>query len=368
MDYRLSNSRCASKAFCIFSPTELIKWSSGSAYIGRSAVYSIPVFIGADSALNQHVCIIGMSGSGKTFLLKNLVGRYAANGRQVMILDWNSEYSGMVSYFYGIEFNISRNGKMPEHLLHAAKQSDGPDIISINLSSLGTESAKLSAAKAVLKSVRKEFREVPAWESSKKILVLDEAWKVIGGEELSSLFREGRKYGVGVVIASQTASDLNAEILANCATVAVFRLQNADDFSLLLDTHIINQMHANMLATMSRGSCIVAIASAKDRPRQIIRVPLVEGNGYSICYISGENVEVSISIEALMAKLSRIVIDANSLREIESYIAQNGGKINLDGLMRKLLELSTSRSDIVACLRSIGVPDMAIIDSYKRCG
>ncbi|MEM0149599.1 MAG: type IV secretory system conjugative DNA transfer family protein [Candidatus Micrarchaeaceae archaeon] len=366
MEYRLSNSGSASKAFCMFDPSERFVWSSEAVYIGRSSIYAVPIFIGVNSILNQHVCVIGMSGSGKTFLLKNLAGKQASNGRCVVVIDWNSEYSSVVAYFYGTELKI-RNGNDTSGIAKGiASLYARSGIVSINLSPLNGEEEKRSAAKSVLKAMLENLGDVPSWNGLKKTLVLDEAWKVLRGDELSMLFREGRKYGIGIVIASQTASDLSSDIIANCATIAIFRLQSANDFSLLLDARIISESDIGMLAKMRRGSCMVAMAATKDRPRRVVYVPEIEGSGYSICFIRDGKMEINVPIEVITSKLALISSEASVRQGVESYINQGGGKIELEGLVGKLIELGIARSSIVVYLRALGVPDTAIIHAYRR--
>ena len=365
MEYRLSNSGLASKAFCMFDSSERFIWSIEAVYIGRSRIYSVPIFVGADSSLNQHICVIGMSGSGKTFLLKNLAGKQASNGRCVVVIDWNSEYSSVVSYFYGTEFRVHDSSDASEIAKGITSLYSQSGMASINLSSINDEDEKRSMAKSVLKAMLASLGNVPSWSGLKKTLILDEAWKVLKGDELSMLFREGRKYGIGIVIASQTASDLSSDILANCATIAIFRLQNANDFSLLLDARIIGENDIEALARMRRGACMLAMATAKDRPRRVVYVPEIEGSGYSICSIRSGKMEINVPIEAVISKLARISGEAGVRQGVESYINQSGGRVELEGLVGKLIELGIMRSSIIIYLRSLGVPDTAIIHAYK---
>ncbi|MCX5914178.1 MAG: ATP-binding protein [Deltaproteobacteria bacterium] len=76
------------------------------------------------------------------------------------------------------------------------------------------------------------------------VLVLEEAQNYIGqprqGEEDSlsrivfeTIAREGRKYGLGLVVASQRPGELSKTVLSQCSSFAVHRLQNPEDLRYL---------------------------------------------------------------------------------------------------------------------------------------
>jgi DNA phosphorothioation-dependent restriction protein DptH len=54
-------------------------------------------------------------------------------------------------------------------------------------------------------------------------VVLDEAHRLIKDLTLPRLLKEGRKYGVSAVVASQGATDFHRDVLANAGTKIVFR-------------------------------------------------------------------------------------------------------------------------------------------------
>jgi DNA helicase HerA-like ATPase len=60
-------------------------------------------------------------------------------------------------------------------------------------------------------------------EQSKEIrlfCIIDEAHRMVyPGPPLDTLFREARKYGIGVILASQRATDFNENILANASSI-----------------------------------------------------------------------------------------------------------------------------------------------------
>jgi DNA helicase HerA-like ATPase len=57
----------------------------------------------------------------------------------------------------------------------------------------------------------------------KLAVVLDEAHRMARDVTLPKIMKEGRKYGVSVVVASQSADDFHADVLGNAGTKIVFR-------------------------------------------------------------------------------------------------------------------------------------------------
>lgn len=62
----------------------------------------------------------------------------------------------------------------------------------------------------------------------KRILVIDEAWRISRLSGLLELVKEGRSRGVGVVLASQNPSDIPREVVENAQTIIMFGSVNED--------------------------------------------------------------------------------------------------------------------------------------------
>lgn len=74
--------------------------------------------------------------------------------------------------------------------------------------------------------LRKIYREMFLWpqDSTMKIaIVLDEAHRFAKDKTLPKLMKEGRKYGVSCLVASQSISDFDKEVSGNAGTKIVFR-------------------------------------------------------------------------------------------------------------------------------------------------
>lgn len=72
------------------------------------------------------------------------------------------------------------------------------------------------------------FKSVALRKSGTRLLIIDEAWRISRLMGLSSLIKEGRSRGVGVVLATQNPNDISVEILENCHLLIMFGSPNED--------------------------------------------------------------------------------------------------------------------------------------------
>ncbi|NJM05280.1 DUF87 domain-containing protein [Candidatus Gracilibacteria bacterium] len=93
----------------------------------------------------------------------------------------------------------------------------------IDLHDLMSETLQLAAGAFVL---RKLYRDMFTWGQASHLrlaIVLDEAHRLAKDVTLPKLMKEGRKYGISVVVASQGLSDFHPDILGNAGAKVIFR-------------------------------------------------------------------------------------------------------------------------------------------------
>ncbi len=74
--------------------------------------------------------------------------------------------------------------------------------------------------------LRKVYGEMFRWGQAQQLrlaVVLDEAHRLARDVTLPKIMKEGRKYGVAVVVASQGVEDFNPDVLGNAGTKVAFR-------------------------------------------------------------------------------------------------------------------------------------------------
>jgi len=85
------------------------------------------------------------------------------------------------------------------------------------------EVVQLAASSFLLRKLYREMFNWPADSTIKVAAVLDEAHRFAKDKSLPKILKEGRKYGVSVVVASQSVDDFDKNVLVNCGTKIVFK-------------------------------------------------------------------------------------------------------------------------------------------------
>ena len=92
----------------------------------------------------------------------------------------------------------------------------------VRLSQLPGDEAKNAVAEFFLMALYNHLIRLPHPHSLKRVLVLDEAWRLVKSPFLEPLMREGRAFGLGVLIATQFPGDLPDHVSGSTATKLFF--------------------------------------------------------------------------------------------------------------------------------------------------
>ncbi len=94
----------------------------------------------------------------------------------------------------------------------------------IDLHNLFAETLQMAAGAFVL---RKLYKDMFSWGYAKQLrlaIVLDEAHRLAKDITLPKLMKEGRKFGISVIVASQGMGDFHPDVLSNAGTKVIFRM------------------------------------------------------------------------------------------------------------------------------------------------
>jgi hypothetical protein len=100
-------------------------------------------------------------------------------------------------------------------------------LIRVDLSKLPPELGAI-AAEAILKQVMDAHRLAGESPSLKTFVFVDEAKELKGSKTLDRITADGRKYGLGVVLATQRETHISPDVLANTATKILLPVDVAD--------------------------------------------------------------------------------------------------------------------------------------------
>ncbi|MGD0729591.1 MAG: DUF87 domain-containing protein [Candidatus Micrarchaeaceae archaeon] len=262
-------------------------------------------------------------------------------------------------------------------LKHSPMFSDATDfqmneliynVISIDFSMLRDDSQRNEIAKSMLKIIIEIMHNVDLNSISKqneRIIVLDEAWRLIkNSEDVGILFREGRKYGFCVAVATQLVNDINNEVLSNAASIFIFRLQNDTDFKTLIDSGIINQKEKNYISTLPIGSCFVSMAIKENNKTNKFFIKSIDGISTSIYNIRSGKMQNKISNRVFLESTKALIVSDNIKEKVVNFIEENNNEIDDVQLVELMIKLKIERSEIIYYLRKMGLKDIQIIKAY----
>ncbi len=339
------------------STSEMVEASKQGIYLGRSEKLFTPVFLDQGLAINPHIFVAGITGSGKSYLMKSIMLRMnLVTDLCVVVIDFTGEYRD----FSDFGFCKIATPETLQSLISKLARS----LIYLDLSDLDEEE-KVKIAQQTLSVIVRRMRKFKADGELRMAVMLDEAWKVLKNDSvLEIVIREGRKYGVGIILASQILSDVEKDFLQNIGTLFVFRLQNSEGISGVLNDYNLKQSDLERLQNFEVGKCLF-IQINKFKVRSCFVISKIDGVRLSRpIRIDIEDTVLEVEETQFYKILDNIHVDRNFTVDLKAEI-NKAGSINLCSLIRSLLKVGVSGKNILDALRSFGFEDPDIADSFS---
>ncbi len=341
-------------SFSEHSSARALELSVEGTFLGQCERSGMPFFLNPCGAVNPHIFIAGMSGSGKTYLTKNIMLKlFAVLGHQIVLLDFTGEYLEFSEFAACTKYDFSGM----KHLLSGQE----PLLLYVGLAEMKNTS-RTSAALKIIGELTEIMRSRETRRGRMLFIILDEAWKLLlTDRSLMTLVREGRKYGTGIILASQLIEDMELGMLSNIATMFIFRMQNKSSLKKLWLNYQVKESDLAKMQNLEVGKCLV-IQLRKSGMRDAFFLSRVLGISVGtaikikkgakmveIEYKKLESIITGLSKEDPSAFLSRL----NAEKAIESH-----------KLIAELMVLGADRLAILSKMRLIGLSDSDIADSF----
>lgn len=142
----------------------------------------------------------------------------------------------------------------------------------IRLAQLPGDEVKNSVAEFFLMALYNYLIRQPQSHGMTRLAVLDEAWRLVESPFLEPLMREGRAFGLGVIIASQFPADLPTAVAGSTATKLYFSQTNVEQIRDVQRTVLgkTSGADADHLASIVRGlPPLTAVLYSKQFPRYV---------------------------------------------------------------------------------------------------
>lgn len=450
-------------------PRFLLSHPSESIYLGKTKFLGVPFFWDPKKLLNPHVCIVGMSGSGKSYFVKTFITRAKlVLDTNALILDWTGEYCGWVmasggnvlsfgtsginlldfsgpsshertrqvldslemltdisrfpvqkaitedaierAYFLAAKRRKSSKKQIPLPTLRdvnvlltrMAEKTGSQDVLGaarrirnlisssgnsfcfastklenmvhgltcVDLHTLPSESLRSLAGLAILQLVKERMRRESASGGTPSLfVVVDEAWKIASDDrsDVVSIVREGRKYGFGLIVASQNPSDVSKTIFSNAGTVVCFRQQSASDRAFVRKSLAYSDFFEQQSHSMPIGQALVHLAFIQpvSFPTTFI-LRKIDGEELPITYhLRGENMDLEFEKRDLTRRFLEFGLTDRQSSFLLAEFEKHNCSLPASDLALAFERFGQPRSSTISLLREMGADERALLELFS---
>jgi hypothetical protein len=439
--------------------------------MGKTALLHTPFFWNPKKLVNPHLCVVGITGSGKSYFVKTFITRARlVFGASALILDWAGEYSEWVRAAGGKVISFGQDGinlldlggatphirtrqvmdsleiltdlpqfpaqrrltedaiekaylskgfslhkqdglKKPptlEHVLAALKRKSGRNsdaaeaarriknlilssgksfcfsslemssllsgLVCIDLHSLPTESLRSMAGLAILQFAKEKMRSEKFSPSGlpRLFIVVDEAWKIASEErsDVVSIVREGRKYGFGLIVASQNPTDVHKSIFSCAGSVFCFRLTLSSERDYVRASLSYSDFYESESHNLSLGQALVHLEFSS---------PSKSSRNFIISHIDGEELLAMLSVRgggmdlefergALSRKLLSSGLSDRQVRSVLSEFERHSYSLEAAKFAALLESFGNGRAATISVFRELGAQERDMVQLFSSMG
>jgi hypothetical protein len=458
------------------SPAFLLSPPAESVYIGKTKCLGVPFFWNSRKLLNPHLCVVGTTGSGKSYFVKTFITRASLTlGASALILDWAGEYAewvraagGRVVSFGGQGINLLDLGGAAPHarlsqvmdalkiltdissfpsqcrltedaiekaylpsgfpMLRAPAQSAGrsrkpPTLLSVqrmlerqagksadaaeaahrlkqlllssggafttatiplssllsglvcvDLHSLPTEALRSLAGLSILQFVKERMRasSYSADSPPRLFVVVDEAWKIASDErsDVVSIVREGRKYGFGLIVASQNPTDVHKSIFSNAGTMMLFRLTHASERGYVRSSLAYSDFYDEESRSLSVGQALVHLEFSQPAacPRAFV-LRRVDGEEPLVAlHLGGGGMDLEFERGELSSRLLSFGLTDKQASQLLSEFERHSFSLDASQFAAALEKFGHSRASAISLLRELGASERDLLSALAPPG
>ena len=294
--------------------------------------------IDAQQVMTGRGCVIGQSGSGKSYLVGVIVEELCKLGLPFMVIDTEGEYASIKSKFNAIwisESNPSADIKPSERMgaVFAESMKYGIPVIydlSDTLDKEASVQSALSALYSIEEGMKKPFLVIIEEADKFAPQVVRQKRNMI--EEISV---RGRKRGIGLLVATQRPANISKNVLAQCSYGFIGKLSIENDVQ-AIRILFSRQEQLDMLPRLQTGSFLpFGIEGAEEAVLRVKRREVVHsGSTPSLSQAYGRK-------NIPMAELLKEIHGAAKPREaapVQKQKASSKRIVHLPSLVRRLSE------------------------------
>jgi hypothetical protein len=245
---------------------------SGHVVVGKVPNSDFPVHVNIQDTITHNTAIIGVTGSGKSYLAFHLIEAMVAAKIKVLILDLSRQHYSYLGQLTPtpLKQETDVGGWMNSESLIGIHQyaldAGGYPLVTSKFA--GAAFAELSKTK-LTPGINEPARLCVVFEEAHSLIP---EWNQVAekGDEhhvnkTARIILQGRKYGMGSLIITQRTANVTKTILNQCNTI--FALQSFDQTGLDFLRNYMGDDYAQAISTLpARNAILVGRASSSARP------------------------------------------------------------------------------------------------------
>jgi uncharacterized protein len=239
--------------------------------VGRVPSSSYPVNINLSGLVLFHSAILGVTGSGKSFLAYSLIEQCAEAGIKVLCLDLTGDYQRYLNDGVRIPTPATIGPFLddPNHRIGIIEFTGATHPIAATKAiaqtaldwcrSNRTDAEIVNPRPKVLMVLEEAHSLVPEWNSNPTPNLRDTV------NATAQITLQARKYGLGMMVVTQRTANVTKSILNQCNTIFAFQAYDETGFEFMKNYMGLHYVHA-LPNLKKREGVVVGKASASDRP------------------------------------------------------------------------------------------------------
>ena len=203
-------------------------------------------------------------------------------------------------------------------------------------------------------------------------VVVDEAWKLAGDEksDVVSIIREGRKYGFGLIVASQSPTDVHKSIFSNAGTTLCFRLTLASERDYVRSSLSYSGFVDSLSQGMAVGQALVHLEFSRpvSCPRTFI-LGKVEGEGLlEICSLRGDGMNLEFEKGSLSRRLLAFGLSDRQVASLLAEFERHSHSLEARRFVSLIEKLGHGRTSAISLLRELGAGERELLALFSAMG
>ena len=223
------------------------------------------VLADAQELVTGRTCVIGQSGSGKSYLIAVLCEKLLQNNIAFCIVDTEGEYFSLKQKF---------------EVLWVGRNQADINIENVDFGDLAKKSIENNVAlildvsdcldqRKVVGEFASKLYDIGSFARQPYLLVIEEADKFVGQnkdslKEIEEISKRGRKRGLGLLVATQRPSLVNKNVLSQCGNQIIGKLATENDLK-AVDLFFVDRKELEELPKLSVGEFFVMGSLVKEK-------------------------------------------------------------------------------------------------------